>query len=377
MQLKNIIRIYIRRGESALNRQDLKDFLDTQSEIKSLIYLIDITRNRVQPTSYKPIRFEPLSALKTRHLLEKLYSNRFSDKEAKLFLDQLLYNPDFLFQLESFLAPLSENTQKEVPYPKSSHMLSDEDIYCTVMQKLHSSEQSSFFETVANFINSWRARMKRVTDKNFQSPIPASVRVAAVPIVLLIAVTALLLWPQDDVAQIYDHYFAATQPPHDPVVLSYSYSPKGDGSTAHTRSLDSLEQDSLKVLHLFQFGQSKYFRKNYQSAIATFRQLESRLEFSSSYSVRLQRDTYFYLGMSYLARSEGTVDNEADLTGATTYLQQAFELSKKFELSHHDEVAFFLGMSYILLNEPDNARDFLESIEPSSSFYNQSMELLN
>ena len=84
---------------------------------------------------------------------------------------------------------------------------------------------------------------------------------------------------------------------------------------------------------------------------------------------------FFYWGMSYLGQSEGKATT--DLNQAISHLETALTLSENNNLDSMDEILFFLGLAHTLNNQDDTAKAYLTSINPNSSFYDQSITLLD
>ena len=364
MQIDEFVKSYARFGKAPENRA-----LEKTAELRFLLDLIDLSRKHSKPSFKLPTHFKPITQTHTLTLLENLFSHNFSKREAKTFLDQLVYNPDFLFQLEPYLSTPSTAEELTEEERAQCHYLPDEEIYNRVTERLTAQPKTKRIQhskSAIRVIKDWLATANAA---------PARFATAAVA-VFIIASSAYLFWPQNQTTLLYKTYFPRSEEPY---LGELNMDKLNNGQRAELRSNSELQATgSQKLRSLFTIAKSNYLSGDFEKSIRVLNMLEGQIATTNApaqFITNIKRDMFFYLGMSYLGQSNGK--STTDLNQAISHLKMALTISEKHNLDSMNEILFFLGLAHTLNNQEDTAKAYLTSINPNSSFYDQSVTLLD
>ncbi len=364
MQIDEFVKSYARLGKAPENRA-----LEKTPELRFLLDLIDSSRKRSKPSLKLPTHFKPITQIHTLTLLENLFSHNFSKREAKTFLDQLVYNPDFLFQLEPYLSAPSAAEELTEEERTQCHYLPDEEIYNRVTETLTvepKKQRVRDSQSAIRVIKNWLATI---------NPAPARFATTAVAIFIIVS-SAYLFWPQNQTTRLYKTYFPRSEEPY---LGELNMDMLKSAQKAELRSDTGLEvTDSQKLRSLFTIAKSNYISGDFAKSIRVLNMLEGQITTTNApaqFITNIKRDMFFYLGMSYLGQSKGKTTT--DLNQAISHLETALTISENHNLDSMDEILFFLGLAHTLNNQDDTAKAYLTSINPKSSFYDQTVILLD
>ncbi|NIV95795.1 hypothetical protein GWN42_24125 [candidate division KSB1 bacterium] len=365
---------YIKGETDEQTEQQIEATKNDHPTYELLLNLIDKYKHHYAESDSSTQETECISLSAIEELLLQIFSKDLNPQESQKVINGLLNSADFYQRFISKLdesvpffeaAPLPEMDDVEIP--------SDETIVAKIVSGQRPSNSGSqrrsilvpTVQKLLSKIGQWLHWLVRN---------PASGGLVAATLILAI-VLPLIFRGDDGTGFVYDDRV----PYHfEPIKKDILRGMRSQGVPETSNKLDQLYARFLE-------GMLEYKDLNYDQAITILEKIQPEIESlektaQDELSMRIIRDYYFYSGLSHLALAQS--EESAD-TNQSIHLRRAIEnldKAKTIETGSDlddDQAFYFLGVAYGLTEQYKRAVSELRNVSSESSFYKESVQLIN